>query len=101
MDAFASSPKLTSNAIIVGTVGDLEPGQPDFRKHLERFHRNPLFRGIRYGNLWGYDLVKQIHNPVFIEGLRLLQQAGLVLDTANPRPDLLEAVLRVSDDCSG
>ena len=38
--------------IIVGTVGDLEPGKPDFRKHLERFHRNPLFRGIRYGNLW-------------------------------------------------
>jgi L-fuconolactonase len=28
--------------IIVGTVGNLEPGQPDFRKHLERFHRNPV-----------------------------------------------------------
>ena len=30
--------------IIVGTVGDLEPGKPDFGKHLDRFHRNPLFR---------------------------------------------------------
>jgi len=35
------------NPIIVGTVGNLEPGTPDFRKHLDRFHRNPLFRGIR------------------------------------------------------
>src|ERR1035437_7227911 len=37
------------DSIIVGTVGDLEPGQPEFGKQLERFHRNPLFRGIRYG----------------------------------------------------
>jgi L-fuconolactonase len=41
------------DTIVVGTVRNLEPGQPDFRKHLERFHNNPLFRGIRYGNLWG------------------------------------------------
>ena len=42
--------------IIVGTVGNLEPGKPDFRKQLERFQRNPLFRGIRYGNIWDRDL---------------------------------------------
>jgi predicted TIM-barrel fold metal-dependent hydrolase len=41
----------SEDTIIVGTVGDLEPGQPDFGKHLERFHRNPLFRGLRCGNL--------------------------------------------------
>src|SRR5229473_6562083 len=35
------------DTIIVGTVGNLEPGKPDFRKYLERFHQNPLFRGIR------------------------------------------------------
>jgi L-fuconolactonase len=40
------------NPVIVGTVGDLEPGKPQFAKQLERFHKNPLFRGIRYGNLW-------------------------------------------------
>ena len=33
--------------MIVGTVGDLEPGKPEFRKQLDRFHRNPLFLGIR------------------------------------------------------
>src|SRR5271157_3312870 len=27
------------DAIIVGTVGDLEPGKPDFRKQLERLDR--------------------------------------------------------------
>ena len=37
--------------IIVGTVGNLEPGKPDFRQQLERFQQNPLFRGIRYGNI--------------------------------------------------
>jgi L-fuconolactonase len=44
-------------------VGNLEPGTPDFRKHLERFHRNPLFRGIRCGNLWGRNLVEQVSEP--------------------------------------
>ena len=44
------------DTMIVGTVGDLVPGTPDFRKQLERFHRNPLFRGIRCGNLWGRNL---------------------------------------------
>ena len=42
--------------IIVGTVGNLEPGKPGFREQLERFRRNPLFRGIRYGNLWNRNL---------------------------------------------
>src|SRR5678815_2466722 len=31
--------------ILVGTVGHLDPGEPDFRKQLDRFHKNPLFRG--------------------------------------------------------
>ena len=48
------------DTIIVGTVGDLEPGKPEFRKQLERFHRNPLFRGIRYGNLWGTKLARRV-----------------------------------------
>src|SRR4026209_377839 len=39
------------DTMIVGTVGNLEPGKPEFRKHLDRFHRNPLYLGIRYGNL--------------------------------------------------
>jgi predicted TIM-barrel fold metal-dependent hydrolase len=83
--------------IIVGTVGNLDPGHRDFRKHLERFSRDQLFRGIRYGNLWGRDLGAEVSKPGFVGGLKALAQAGLVLDVANPNPGLVSAVLRVSD----
>jgi L-fuconolactonase len=83
--------------IIVGVVGNLEPDKPDFPEMLERYHKNRLFRGIRYGNLWGRDITKQAENPAFISGLKLLQQADLVLDTANPRVDLLQAMVRITD----
>lgn len=85
------------DTIIVGTVGDLEPGKPEFAKQLERFHRNPLFRGIRYGNLWGRNLADEVSKPEFLAGLRLLAEAGLVLDTANPNPALIDAIVRVTD----
>lgn len=89
--------------IIVGTVGDIEPGTPDFRKNVERFHRNPLFRGIRYGNLWDRDggrhddLAKTIGKREFVEDLKILASAGLGLDSANPTPSLINALLRTSD----
>ncbi len=83
--------------IVVGTVGDLEPGKPDFRKQLDRFHRNPLFRGIRYGNLWGRDLRAELANPEFVAGLKALAGAGMELDTANPNPSLILDVVRVTD----
>jgi L-fuconolactonase len=83
--------------ILVGTVGNLEPGKPEFAKLLERFHRNPLFRGIRYGNLWGRNFEAESARPEFVADLKLLAGAGLVLDTANPNDELLRTVLRVSD----
>ncbi|NDU95407.1 amidohydrolase family protein [Spirosoma terrae] len=86
-----------NDPMIVGMIGNLEPGTPDFRPHLDRLKRNPLFRGIRYGNLWGRNLSAQLSNPQFVDDLRYLAQAGLVLDTANPNPDLLAAVLRLTD----
>jgi predicted TIM-barrel fold metal-dependent hydrolase len=83
--------------IMVGTIGDLEPGKPEFRAQLERFHRNPLFLGIRYGNLWGRNLAAEIAKPAFVEDLRALAAAGLVLDTANQTSELIAATLRASD----
>ena len=80
------------DTFIVGTVGNLEPGKPEFRKQLERFHRNPLFRGIRYGNLWGRNLAADMFKPGVIDDLKALAAAGLVLDTANPNPALIRAV---------
>lgn len=85
------------DSIVVGTIGDLEPGKPEFRAQLERFHKNPLFRGIRYGNLWGRDLGAEIKKPEFVAGLKDLARAGLVLDTANQNAPLLDAALRVTD----
>lgn len=83
--------------IIVGTVGNLDPADPHFSSQLARFSHNQLFRGIRYGNLWGRDLSAEIAKPAFVAGLKRLAEAGLVLDTANPDPPLIRAVLRVTD----
>jgi L-fuconolactonase len=82
---------------MVGTIGNLQPDKPEFKEYLDRYHKNRLFLGIRYGNIWGYSLVAQVSSPAFIEGLKLLQQADLILETANPQPDLIESVLRVTD----
>jgi predicted TIM-barrel fold metal-dependent hydrolase len=87
----------TADPIIVGVIGNLKPEQSDFAATLERYRKIPLFRGIRYGNLWGYDLATQASNPDFIAGLKLLADADLVLDTANPRMELLQALPRISD----
>jgi L-fuconolactonase len=83
--------------IIVGTVGDLEPDNTNFAKQLERFHRNPLFRGIRYGNLWNRDLTAALTRPEFISGLKLLAEADLELDTANPTPALIADIVHLTD----
>jgi predicted TIM-barrel fold metal-dependent hydrolase len=85
------------DTIVVGVVGNLEPDKPDFAEMFARYHKNPLFRGIRYGNLWGRDITKQADNSAFIEGLKLVAQADLVLDTANPRVDLLAAIVKLTD----
>jgi predicted TIM-barrel fold metal-dependent hydrolase len=82
--------------IIVGTVGNLEPGKPDFRKHLERFHRNPLFRGIRCGDLWNRDFRGQLAAPDFISDLKALADAGLELDSM-PTPALMSDLVRLTD----
>jgi L-fuconolactonase len=90
-----------TDSIMVGAIGNLQPDKPEFAEYLDRYHRNKLFLGIRYGNIWGYSLMDQLANPVFIEGLKLLQQADLVLDTANPDPNLIQAVIGVTDAVPG
>jgi L-fuconolactonase len=83
--------------IMVGVVGNLRPESPEFPEYLERHHKNPLFLGIRYGNIWGYDIVAQTARASFMDGLKLVAQAGLVLDSGNPRLDLLQSLVRISD----
>ena len=90
-----------SDTMMVGTVGNLQPDKPEFPELLDRYRKNRLFLGIRYGNLWGYSLVDRISNPVFVDGLKLLRQADLIMDTANPNAALLEALVRVTDLAPG
>jgi predicted TIM-barrel fold metal-dependent hydrolase len=87
------------DTIIVGTVGALEPGRLEFARQLERFHGNPLFRGIRYRDeLWGKELKTALEEPKFVADLKLLANAGLVLDTGDRYPhQLAENVARITD----
>lgn len=86
-----------NHPMIVGFVGDLIPGEASFAASLDRLRRNPLFLGIRYGNLWDRDLAVDMKKPGFVDDLRPLAAAGLEMDSANPDPALIRAILDVSD----
>ena len=84
--------------MIVGMIGNLDPVKPEFREYLERYHRNKLFLGIRYGNVWeGHDLVTAVDRPDFIANMKAFAQTGLTLEVANPRLDLIDATVRLTD----
>jgi L-fucono-1,5-lactonase len=84
--------------IIVGMIGNLNPMKPDFREYLDRYHRNKLFLGIRYGNVWeGDSLVAALQSPEFIANMKAFAQTGLTLEVANPRFDLIGATVRLTD----
>lgn len=85
------------DTMMLGTVGNLEPEKPEFREYLARYHKDPLFLGIRCGNIWGRNIVSQVENPEFVAGIKDLAAAGLTMDTANPRPDLIRAIVRLTD----
>lgn len=84
--------------IMVGTIGNINPTKPEFREYLERYHRNKLFLGIRYGNVWeGDSLPAALASPLFIDNMKAFAQTGLTLEVANPRFDLMEATVRLTD----
>jgi L-fuconolactonase len=83
--------------LIVGMVGNLEPDKPEFRRQLDRYAANPLFRGIRYGYLWDRSLRAALAKPEFVAGLKELAKRDLSLDTANPSIELLQDVVTISD----
>jgi L-fuconolactonase len=97
IDNFWLHDVVESNPLMLGYIGDLDPAAPDFATTLDRLHRSPLFLGIRYGNLWNRKPFEAAHTPQFIGGLKLLAEAGLVLDMANPDAELLSAMLEVSN----
>lgn len=97
IDNFWLHDTCAANPLLLGFIGDLLPESPDFAATLDHLHRSPLFLGIRYGNLWNRSILAASSNEAFLAGLKLLAQADLVLETANPDADLIAAVVRISD----
>jgi len=78
---------------IVGIVGHLSPGGEGFAGHIERFARNPLYRGIRVNHA---DLKRGLENEQFLDDLKRLADADLGLDL-NGGPDLPAVVARAAE----
>ena len=85
--------RANSDPVFVGVVGNLDPSKPDFGEYLNRFSKDPLWRGIRYARVWQMEDGKQVLKPGMAEGLKLLAQTGQTLDMANPSFDLLRGAL--------
>jgi len=86
-----------SDPLFVGVVGSLDPSKPEFDEYLNRFSKDPLWRGIRYARVWQMEAGKQVLKPGMAEGLKLLAQTGQTLDMANPSFDLLRGALLAMD----
>src|SRR3569833_3864679 len=86
-----------TDPMFVGTVGDLEPDKPDYADQLARFRKDPLFLGIRCGNIWNRDVSKQVKDPKIIDGLKRLADADLVMDSATPTVGLLQPMVQIND----
>ncbi|HZQ48150.1 MAG TPA: amidohydrolase family protein [Verrucomicrobiae bacterium] len=65
------------NALIVGFIGHLKPGQPEFATNLKRLGANPLFRGLRFDQEM---LAKGLGQRAFESDLKALAERGLSLD---------------------
>jgi len=62
---------------LLGLVGHIEPGAPEFAKHLDRFRRNPCFLGLRIGG----DTARKAHTDAAVaKDLERLADSGLALD---------------------
>jgi predicted TIM-barrel fold metal-dependent hydrolase len=89
--------RAASDPLFVGVIGNLAPNHPDFAELLHRFAKHPLWRGIRHSAVWSVEGGKQVLKPGMVEGLRLLAQAEMILEMANPSFDLLRAALLVTE----
>jgi predicted TIM-barrel fold metal-dependent hydrolase len=90
-----------TDPIIVGVSGSLDPGKPEFGEYVERFHRNPLYRAIRFSRFYRQENGRIVLNTPMVENLKLLAQADLVLDTANPSMPLMQANVMLADAIPG
>lgn len=86
-----------ANPIMVAVSGTLDPSCPTFGRYVEHFHRDPLFRAIRVWHFYENDRGKVRLKPEQAKNLKLLADADLALDTANPSLDLMRANVLLAD----
>lgn len=67
--------------LIVGVVGNLMPGAPDFGAHLERFAANRLFRGFRIRD---GSFERLLGEKAFVDDLKAAAERGLCFDVHSP-----------------
>jgi L-fuconolactonase len=77
---------------IVGVVGRLDPAAEAFSKHLQRFARDPRFRGIRISHA---ELRRGLDEKSFLANMRRLAEHDLELDV-NGGPDMPADVARLA-----
>ena len=85
------------NPIMVGVSGSLDPGRSDFGQYVTHFHKDPLYRAIRSSHFYNADEGKVTLKSDQVANLKLLAQADLALDTANPSMNLMQANVLLAD----
>lgn len=81
------------NPFVVGLVGNLSPGAPEFSQHLARFAKQSRFLGIRVN----HSAIKTgLTQSAFLDDLRRLSDSSLELDI-NGGPDMLPDIARVAE----
>lgn len=81
-----------ANPLIVGFIGHLDPGQPEFAANLKRFAANPIFRGLRFHE----DVLSRgLGQSAFEKDVKLLEERRLSLDVVGG-PGLLALVPRLA-----
>jgi L-fuconolactonase len=78
---------------IVGVVGHLPVGTPEFRTHLSRFRKNRLFRGIRIS---GETVTNALTRGPALDDLKRVQELDLSVDLLI-RPEQLIDIERLVD----
>lgn len=86
-----------TDPMIVAVSGRLDPYKPEFGEYLERYHKNPLYRAIRASRFYTNTDGKVTLDQVAVDNLKLLAQADLANDTANPSMPLMTANVMLAD----
>jgi len=80
------------NPIVVGYIGRLTLGTPEFSAHLDRYSGSPVFRGLRFSQPM---LAQGLGQPAFENDLRQLEDRGFTLDVVGGEA-MLPDVLRIA-----